>query len=83
MFLNGLHQFDLGAAAVEVVSLSVNFEVDVALQIIGEETGSDFKGDEFAAEGQIVFFSRSQEARRRIKITAQKCFKHFKLHIDL
>ena len=42
-FLHFRHQLELGAAAVEVVALPVDFEVGVALQMVGEEADAAFQ----------------------------------------
>src|SRR5215471_11545365 len=44
LLLDGFDQFELGAAAVEVVPLAVHLEVGVARQEVREEANADFKG---------------------------------------
>ena len=48
LLLNGRNELELRAAAVEVVLFAVDFEIDVALQIVREETDADFQRDKFA-----------------------------------
>ena len=40
--LDLLHQFELGAGADEVVVLAVGLEIHVAVDVVGEESGSAF-----------------------------------------
>ena len=48
--LDGFDQFELGAAAVEVVVGTVDAEIGVAAEEIGQETEADLEGDELAGE---------------------------------
>jgi hypothetical protein len=51
----------LSAATVEVVSVTVCFEIDTAGKIIGQKSHADFHRDEFAAKRQIFYFHRVLE----------------------
>jgi hypothetical protein len=64
---DGLDQFELGAAAVQIVAFAMHLEIGVARQKIRQEAEADFEGDEFAGERQEVFFRRRQEFRRRTR----------------
>jgi hypothetical protein len=41
-----LQQFELRATAIEVVPFTMDFEVSVAGEMVGEEANADFEGDE-------------------------------------
>ena len=56
-FLHVGGQFELGSGAVEVLSLVVDVEVVVALQIIGEEAHTTFHRHQFSPHGRVCFSS--------------------------
>ena len=61
LYFNRFNEFELSSAAVEVVVLAVSFEVYIALEVVGEEAETDFKGNEFTAEYEVVFFGGCEE----------------------
>ena len=48
---DGFHEFELGAAAVQVVVGAMDAEVGVAAEEIGQETKADFERDQLAGKG--------------------------------
>ena len=45
--LDGLRQFDLGAAAVEVVFFAMDLEVNISGEIVGQKADTDLQSDKF------------------------------------
>ena len=81
--LNRFDQFELGAAAVEVVCRPMNPEVSVAAQIIRKETEAYFKSDQFARKGNVRFFGFGEEMACAGPISLRHLFEHWHLHFDL
>ena len=60
LLLNGLNQFDLSSRAVKVVLGTVNAEVSVSRELIGQESQSDGEGHHFSRESDEFFFLLGQ-----------------------
>ena len=56
LLLDGFDQFELGAAAVEIVAFAVHLEISIARQEISQEADADFERDELAGKSQMLFF---------------------------
>ena len=59
-FFHVFHQFKLCSAAIQIMSLSVNLEIMISLQIVCEETHSTFKGHKDCSHGKHIQFCLSQ-----------------------
>ena len=81
--LDALHQFELGAATVEVVVGAVRAEVNVAAQIIRQEPQPDLEGDELAGKGDERFLPFGQKRPGTGEVTAGERLEHGHLHGDL
>ena len=60
MALHVAHQFELRAAAIQVVAFAMNFKIVISLQIVGQETNSAFKSHQFGTPDQRIFFQVGQ-----------------------
>src|SRR6266481_322168 len=52
LLFNGFHQFELGPAAVKVVSFATHFEIGVAHQKVSEKADADFKRYELSGKDE-------------------------------
>ena len=59
-FFHVFHQFKLCSAAIQIMSLSVNLEIMISLQIVCEETHSTFKSHKDCSHGKHIQFCLSQ-----------------------
>ena len=82
LLFDGFNEFELCMAAVEVMIVAVSFEVDIAVEVIGEEADTDFHGNEFTCEGEIFEFDFIEEAVSACEVSAEEGFKHFETHGD-
>src|SRR5689334_22987006 len=80
LLLNGLDQTELGAAAIEVVSGTMDLEIGVTGQEIGEKASADFQGDELTSKGQELSFAHGQERAGGLEIATAECCKHREAH---
>lgn len=48
---DGIDQFELCAAALEVVAGAVNAVIGIATEVIGQKANADFKGNKLAGKG--------------------------------
>src|ERR1700691_4101406 len=83
LFLNGGDQRELGAAAVEVVAFTMNLEIGVAVEVIGEEADAGFKGDELAGGDERILFSAGEERTGGVEVAAGDGLKEWKMHEHL
>ena len=81
--LDRFDQFELGAAAIQVMPWPVDAEVGVAAEVIGQEAQTDFEGDEFAGECDVGFLGPGQETACAREITRGELLEHWHLHFDL
>ena len=58
-----LHEGELVAAAVDVLARALDLEVDIALQVIGEETNATLEREQLARIGKVVFLGLVEEGR--------------------
>ena len=56
-----LDEFELVAAAVEVVAIPVGFEIEIPFEVIGEEAEAGFEGHELGGEGEEIYFGGGEE----------------------
>ena len=82
VFLHVGGQFELGSGAVEVLSLVVDVEVVVALQIIGEETHTTFHRHQLGAPRQGLLFQRGERFSCCLQEALGVNFKQFHAEID-
>ena len=71
-----MSQFDLGAAAVEVMKWSMHSEVGVSLEKVREKAQSDGVGHEFAGKGDQLFFGARHHAGSGFEIAPGKSLEH-------
>lgn len=62
------YQLELGAAAIEIVVWPVSAEVDVAVEVIGQESNATFQRHESGGKGQAVDFQRSEQFSSCIQV---------------
>ena len=65
LLFDGFDQFELRAAAVEVVAGPMDAEISVAAQEIRQESDADFERDEFAGKGDVRLSRLWSEIGRR------------------
>ena len=58
---DGLNQFHLGTAAIQIVIFPVDLVIDVTQQMVHEKADHLLKGDQRARKGQVSAFLRGQE----------------------
>lgn len=82
LFEYGLDQFELLAAAVEVVVFAVDAEVLVALEVVGEKADADGERDDFAGEHEHAAFGGGEEVAGGFDVTAGEGLEHGHFEFD-
>src|SRR5580692_8927605 len=54
LLFDGLDKFELGSAAVKILAITMHLVIDIARQIVGEETNALLEGNQFAGEGKML-----------------------------
>ena len=60
LLLDGRQEFELGAAAVEVVSGAVNLVVGISREVVGEEANPLLECDDLGCGNEMTAFSGSR-----------------------
>src|SRR6266571_9093131 len=80
LFFDAFDQFELGAAAVQIMAGAMHAEISVAGKKVGQKAQADGEGDELAGEGQIRFLRGRQERAGRGDVTAGQRLEHPHFH---
>ena len=81
--LNSFDKAKLVAGPVEVMTWTFCFEINVTLQVIGQETDADLLGHELSGKNQILPLGFGQDISSTGDVALDDCFEYGKGHINL
>ena len=72
IFLDRLHHGELRPAAVEVVTGALGFEIDVALEVVGQEADAALESEQLSREREVVDLGAVEEGRGAVEVAADQ-----------